>query len=81
MQLVNKGVFILSLLANGGILRKVLNMYPRRAPTPYHHFQFAKEAACDLCSSPHLPYYWMQFAFCFLGFTVHEFFYWVLVSG
>lgn len=70
----------MSLLANSGILRKMLSMYISRPLSSHHLLQFTKEVASGLFMSPHLPYYWMQFAFCFLGFTVHEFFYWALVS-
>ncbi|XP_064398624.1 inositol 1,4,5-trisphosphate receptor type 2-like isoform X2 [Halichondria panicea] len=77
LQLVNKGVFIVSLLSNRGILRKLWTVRPRRATK--HYFQFIRELSSDLFFSPHLPYYWMQFTFCFLGFSIHEFFYWVLL--
>ena len=77
-QLVNKGIFMVSLISNKGVLR------PRRqqASTNTNSFKAKLELAKAVFLEPELPYHWFYLSICLFGFLVHEFLFVILlVSG
>ena len=77
-QLVNKGIFMVSLISNKGVLR------PRRqqASTNTNTFKAKLELAKAVFLEPELPYHWFYLSICLFGFLVHEFLFVILlVSG
>ena len=77
-QLVNKGIFMVSLISNKGVL------HPRRqqASTNTNTFKAKLELAKAVFLEPELPYHWFYLSICLFGFLVHEFLFVILlVSG
>jgi hypothetical protein len=68
-QLVNKGIFMISLISNKGVLR------PRRqqASANTNSFKAKLELAKAVFLEPELPYHWFYLSICLFGFLVHEF--------
>ena len=78
VQLINKGIFMVSLISNKGVLR------PRRQQTSTNtnSFKAKLELAKAVFLEPELPYHWFYLSVCLFGFLVHEFLFVILlVSG
>ena len=76
MQLVNKGIFMMSLISNKGVLR------PRRqqqASATTNSFKAKLELAKAVFLEPELPYHWFYLSICLFGFLVHEFLFVILL--
>ena len=72
-QLVNKGIFMISLISNKGVLR------PRRQQANTNSFKAKLELAKAVFLEPELPYHWFYLSICLFGFLIHEFLFVILL--
>ena len=75
-QLVNKGIFMVSLLSNKGVLSR-----RRQTAASTSSIKAKLELAKAVFIEPELPYHWFYLSICILGFLVHEFGFVVLLVG
>ena len=73
MQLMNKGIFMMSLISNKGVLR------PRRQQANTNSFKAKLELAKAVFLEPELPYHWYYLSICLFGFLIHEFLFVILL--